>query len=544
MLLDFFAMLARRVGGPRLLALPMLRFLAVASGWLWILLTPSPARFDLIGSTMLAFLLYSVALVVGLWISPRRLLRLSFWVAVIDLAFALTLVRLTGGARSTLFLALLLIAGLQSYYYGMRRGTVVALASGASYLAIIWSTIHAGDWADIVIRLVVLAGTAIGGGILAEVETAERRKVLALTGEAREREEFIRSVVESLHEGVVALDREGRVTAWNRAMEVRYDVAAAEVLGREFFDVFPAARREAWGASLRRLLEGDGEEFVLEGVAHETLRAGRVVQNLKGTRLRRDGAPAGAVLLVEDITERVGLERSARQAEKMAAVGTLAAGVAHELNNPIGIISSRIELMLLDVESQPVHEELRRDLEVLHRHAQRVARIVQGLLSFARQAPAAQGPVDLNRVVEDTLLLVDKQISKEGITIARRLAPGLPAVWGDVNALQQVIMNLVTNAREALTGRGQIVIETEPLADGVRLTVRDDGPGMARETLAKIFDPFFTTKPSGTGLGLSITYGIVRDHRGTIEVDSEPGRGTAFALTFPPAPVPAVPVTA
>jgi len=105
-------------------------------------------------------------------------------------------------------------------------------------------------------------------------------------------------------------------------------------------------------------------------------------------------------------------------------------------------------------------------------------------------------------------------------------------------------MNLVTNAREALGGRGQIAIETEPSADGVRLIVRDDGPGMARETLAKIFDPFFTTKPSGTGLGLSITYGIVRDHRGTIEVDSEPGRGTTFALTFPPAPVPAVVVTA
>jgi signal transduction histidine kinase len=228
----------------------------------------------------------------------------------------------------------------------------------------------------------------------------------------------------------------------------------------------------------------------------------------------------------------------------MAAVGTLAAGVAHELNNPIGIISSRIELMLLDVEGQPIREELRRDLEVLHRHAQRVARIVQGLLSFARQAPAEQGPVDLNRVVEDTLLLVDKQITREGITIVRRLAPTLPAVWGDANALQQVMMNLVTNAREALGSLGEIVIETEPRADGVRLTVRDSGPGIPQEMRPKIFDPFFTTKPRGTGLGLSISYGIVRDHSGTIEVESEPGRGTAFVLTFPPAPVPAVGVTA
>jgi signal transduction histidine kinase len=113
-------------------------------------------------------------------------------------------------------------------------------------------------------------------------------------------------------------------------------------------------------------------------------------------------------------------------------------------------------------------------------------------------------------------------------------------VWGDANALQQVMMNLVTNAREALGARGEIAIETEHRADGVRLIVRDTGPGIPRDTLSKIFDPFFTTKPSGTGLGLSISYGIVHDHHGTIEVDSEPGRGTVFVLTFPPAPVPAL----
>ena len=334
-------------------------------------------------------------------------------------------------------------------------------------------------------------------------------------------------MVESLQEGVVALDRDGHITAWNRAMEMRYEVSAAEVLGRDFFEVFPAVRREPWADSLRKLLDGEIEEFVLEAVEHQTLRMGRVVLNLKGNRLRRNVAPGGTVLLVEDITERVGLERSARQAEKMAAVGTLAAGVAHELNNPIGIISSRIELMLLDAESQPLPDEFRKDLVVLHRHAQRVARIVQGLLSFARPAPAEQGAVDLNRVVEETLLLIERQIAKDGITVTRRLTPALPAVWGDAHALQQVLMNLVTNARDALGARGEIAIATERVAgppEGVRLTVRDGGPGIPREILAKIFDPFFTTKPSGTGLGLSISYGIVRDHHGTIEVQSEPAR--------------------
>jgi PAS domain S-box-containing protein len=547
MFTSLVGVLAHRVGGPRVLALPMLRFLAILSGWVWILLTPRAAGWDLLDTTMLGFFLYSVALITALWVSPGRMLRLNFWVLVIDLAFALALIWLTGGARSTLFLALLLIAGLQSYYYGIRRGTLVALASSAAYLAVAWPTIGELDWADIVIRVLVLAGTAIGGGILADVETAERLKVLALTGEAREREEFIRSVVESLREGVVALDRGGHITAWNRAMEMRYEVSAAEVLGRDFFEVFPTVRREPWADSLRQLLDSEIEELVLEAVEHQTLRKGRVVQNLKGNRLRHAGTPRGAVLLIEDITERVGLERSARQAEKMAAVGTLAAGVAHELNNPIGIISSRIELMQLDAESQPLPDEFRKDLAVLHRHAQRVARIVQGLLSFAHQAPIEQGAVDLNRVVEETLLLIEKQIAKEEITVTRRLTPALPAVWGDANALQQVLMNLMTNARDALGVRGEIVITTGREAgppEGVRLTVRDSGPGIPREILVKIFDPFFTTKPSGTGLGLSISYGIVRDHQGTIEVQSEPGCGTTFVLSFPASVAPPAEVTA
>jgi PAS domain S-box-containing protein len=527
------------------LALPMLRGLAIVSGWTWIALTPT-RPFGVFDLTMLAFLVYSSALIAGIWIDSRRMLRWNVWVLAIDLAFALSFVRLTGGARSTFYLALLLIAGLQSYYHGVRRGILVALASTLGYVAVVWPTIGQLDRADIAIRLLVLFGTAVGGGVLAAAETAERLKVFALTSEAREREEYIRGVVESLSEGVIAIDNDGRIATWNRALETRYAVSAAEVLGRNFFEVFPVVRHESWGRSLRQLLDGGIEAFALEGVEHRTLRGKHVILNIKGTRLRHGGASAGVVLLVEDITDRVALERSARQTEKMAAVGTLAAGVAHELNNPIGIISSRTELMLLDAESREMPGELREDLEVLRRHAQRITHIVQGLLSFARPAPVAFGPVDLNWVVEETLLLAEKQIVKEGVTITRRLSPGLSPLWGNANALQQVVMNLVTNARDALHGRGEIVIETACVAgppEVLRLTVRDTGSGITPETLTKIFDPFFTTKSNGTGLGLSITYGIVRDHHGTIDVQSEPGRGTAFALTFPLSPQ-AVGVTA
>jgi PAS domain S-box-containing protein len=341
--------------------------------------------------------------------------------------------------------------------------------------------------------------------------------------------------MESLREGLIALDSEGRITGWNRAMEQWCGVPGDELLGRALLDVNPNFKHEAVAEPLRRLLRGDIEEFKLDGVAHETLKGEQVAWNIRGGLIRQGAAAAGAVLLIEDITERVGLERGVRQAEKLAALGTLAAGLAHELNNPIGIISSRAELMLLEADSAPLSPDVAEDLRVIHRHAQRVARIAQGLLSFSRHSPGERGRVDLNRVVDETLLLVEKMIVKDGLMLRRALAPGLPQIWGDANALQQVVMNLVTNARDAVRGGGEISVETSAVAEpagGVQLIVRDTGPGIPPEILPKIFDPFFTTKTEGTGLGLSISYGIVREHQGTVDVQSAPGRGTTFVLTF------------
>ncbi len=193
--------------------------------------------------------------------------------------------------------------------------------------------------------------------------------------------------------------------------------------------------------------------------------------------------------------------------------------------------------MLLEAEAHGLPPGVADDLRVLHRHAQRVGKIAQGLLSFARQSSGQRGAVDLNHLVAETVLLVEKQLARDGIAVKTTLAPWLPAVGGDANALQQVVLNLVTNARDALGAAGQITIETSPVLDGsgaARLTVRDTGPGIAPETLPRIFDPFFTTKSEGTGLGLSISYGIVREHQGTIDVQSRPGEGTTFILTFPP----------
>lgn len=528
---------SQRLGGPRFLALPLLRGLAVVAAFVWLALAPAhlPDR-NRLALIVAAFTAYSLLLYVLIWLRPRVVFRLHLPVLLIDLAFALLLIRFSGGAASTLFLALLLIAGLQSYYYGIWRGVAVAVGASVAYIWVIWPTLGHLELANSAIRIAVLIGTAIAVGLLADIEERERLEVAALNLEVRAREQFIRNVVESLKDGLVALDREGRVQAWNRTMEERYEIKIQEVLGKSFLDINPNWRREGLAEPMERLLRGEIEEFSLEGVEHETLRKGRVILNVRGSLLRENLVPSGAVLLIEDITQRVALERSARQAEKLAALGTLSAGLVHELNNPIGIISSRIELMLREAQERPLPPEVREDLAVLHRHSQRVARIARGLLSFARQSPGDRRLLDLNQIVEDTLLLLEKQVSKEGITVRRSLAPGLPPMEGDPNALQQVVLNLLTNARDAMDDGGEIRIETgtAPARPGwLRLVVSDNGPGIPLEHLPKIFDPFYTTKADGTGLGLSISYGIVREHQGTIDVQSQPGKGTTFVLAFP-----------
>jgi PAS domain S-box-containing protein len=373
-------------------------------------------------------------------------------------------------------------------------------------------------------------------------EAAERhRRAQVEEALARERD-YSRLLLEGANALVVGLDPDGRITLFNRAAELLTGYARDDVRGRSWLDIFvPPDQRPAMTKELARLRSGgapaDFEGPIVTAAAEERTIAWRTVV------LREGDVVTGTLSFGVDITDRkraeaqrVALEQLARRSEKLAALGTLAAGLAHELNNPIGIMTSRIELMLMEDDAAGLPEAVRDDLAVLHRNAQRVARIASGLLSFARQSSGERMPVDLNHVVEETLLLAERQMTKQGIAVEARLAAGLPAVLGDANTLQQVLLNLVTNAWDAVERDGAITIETS-VADtappSVRLVVADTGHGIEPEVLPRIFDPFFSTKPKGTGLGLAITDGIVREHGGTIDVESLPGRGTRFVLTFP-----------
>ena len=352
------------------------------------------------------------------------------------------------------------------------------------------------------------------------------------------------ALLESATEGIILIDSAGRITLVNRAAERMFGYARAELLGQPLEILLPERTRPGHvghrtgyfaGPRVRPMgigldLSGrrkDGAEFPVEiSLSYVETDAGLL-----------------AMAFVTDITERKRAEAELQQqretlyqSEKMAALGTLSAGIAHEMNNPLGIITTRIEVMLLDAEGQHLPPQVVEDLQVLHRASQRVARIAASLRSFARQAPGERGAVDLNAVVEETMLLMQKPLAADDIRVFTTLAAGLPPVHGDANALHQVLMNLLTNAREALTGGGEIHVETAPAPERpgwIRLTVADTGPGIPADVLSRIFDPFFTTKRSGTGLGLSVTYGIIQDHGGRMDVQSPPGGGTTFTLSFP-----------
>ncbi|HYY57286.1 MAG TPA: ATP-binding protein, partial [Pyrinomonadaceae bacterium] len=272
---------------------------------------------------------------------------------------------------------------------------------------------------------------------------------------------------------------------------------------------------------------------------HTATRAGRpLVLNVALAPLKRAGAegPDGALVVLEDVTGRVRLEEQLQQREKLSSIGLLAAGVAHEINTPLTGVSSYTQMLLgMLAETDPKHALLQK----IRRQTDRATGIVNNLLNFSRTGSMTEfGAVNLNRVLDDTLQLLEPQLRHSQVEIVRAYDPELPPTYGNAVKLQQVFTNLLLNARDAIPDGGTITLFTASTAnDSIVIEVADTGIGIAPENVAKIYDPFYTTKGvgRGTGLGLAVTYGIVQEHSGHISVESAPGRGTTFRITLPTA---------
>jgi signal transduction histidine kinase len=240
----------------------------------------------------------------------------------------------------------------------------------------------------------------------------------------------------------------------------------------------------------------------------------------------------GRLIIFDDITDRSELERRLVQADKLSSIGLLAAGVAHEVNTPLAVISTYAQMLAKQVNGDDQKSKL---LDKIAKSTFRASEIVNSLLNFSRTSPAEFGEVDVNRVLDETISLVRHQLDKAGVHTVFNLQHDGLTVKGNAGKLQQVFLNLVLNARDAMDGGGTLTVRTWSDGACARIDIKDTGQGIPSDTLPRIYDPFFTTKAArkGTGLGLSVTYGIVQEHGGSIEVQSEPGAGTLFHLEFP-----------
>ena len=365
------------------------------------------------------------------------------------------------------------------------------------------------------------------------------RRLEQKIGEFERLKEFHENIVESIHIGVFAVDLDDRIESWNAQMEAMYARSRGEALGQglgaifppEFMARFDSVRGEQGTHTFYkvRLLLPTGET--------------RVANIAIAPLLTREFAVVGRIVLVDDITDRMELEAQLTQAEKLSSIGLLAAGVAHEVNTPLAVISSYTQMLAKQM--LPMMDQDKRLAPVLEKITQqtfRASEIVNGLLNFSRTGGSEFGPVDLNRLLGDTLTLVEHQFKTAQIRVETELDRELPLIQGNEGKLQQVVLNLLLNARDAMHGSmdGRIRITTRQTAGRVTVVIKDFGAGIEPEHLHRIFDPFFTTKAEprtgqhkGTGLGLAVSYGIMQEHGGKMQVESTVGVGTTFRLEFP-----------
>ncbi|HEX8637727.1 MAG TPA: ATP-binding protein [Pyrinomonadaceae bacterium] len=372
-------------------------------------------------------------------------------------------------------------------------------------------------------------GVAIENSLLYQ-EQHSRAEELALL------KEFNESIVESVNVGLIAVDESGAITRCNSTFEQMMNLTREQTVGKRIEQVFD----ESLALNLESILGKSRWHLTEVRNAYKLLTtdaAGKsLILNVAVAPLRSiSNQQTGAIVVLENVTSRVKLEETLQQSEKLSSIGLLAAGVAHEVNTPLTGVSSYTQMLLgMIPETDPKHALLQK----MQRQTDRASNIVGNLLNFSRTGNAADFyEIDINKLLDDTLQLLEPQLRKSNVEIVKNYAAPPPKIFGNGGKLQQVFTNLILNARDAMfVGGGTIMLTTEFGGEtSVVIKVADTGEGIAPENIGKIFDPFFTTKGvgNGTGLGLAVSYGIVQEHAGTIEVKSENGAGTIFRLEFP-----------
>ena len=345
-------------------------------------------------------------------------------------------------------------------------------------------------------------------------------------------EKKYRQLVDNLREGIWVIDKDFCTTFVNPSMTKMLGYKTDEMLGKSLFAFMDERGVKFAIQLLARRKEGIKELHDFEFIRKD---GGRVYFSLETSSITdKDGNYIGAIVGIQDITERIKMQEQLIMQERLASIGQMASGIAHELNNPLTSVIGFSELVL----EKDLAADVREDLTIINREAKRTANVVKGLLTFARKQGTEKALVDINSSVQGVLQLRSYEQSVRNIKVNTRFAPDLPQILGNGGQLQQVFLNIIANAEQAMLeahNRGTLTIVTEWVGDITKASFVDDGPGISPENMKQLFTPFFTTKEmgKGTGLGLSICHGIVNEHGGKIYAESELGKGATFVVELP-----------
>jgi PAS domain S-box-containing protein len=350
--------------------------------------------------------------------------------------------------------------------------------------------------------------------------------------DARLAQEKFARLVNASRDVVLVTDERDLLVYINQAFEGAFGLARENFLGRSFQTVLreSAIDRAAIDEALAAL-ERLPEDFVRIEIDLRNATGSRRTFELVRTVFRQAGIARGAQCVLHDITDQRALFNHLLTSERLALTGRMAAGVAHEINNPLQAILSQLSALQAKVDSDAAGDHVERIREAIDR----IRQVLRGMSDLNRSGNVAQGAVQMNAVIESTLSLLKPQLKHAAIEVHTELSTDLPALTGSFAELQQLLHNLVLNAIEAMPDGGELIIQSNLTAAGIDLVVRDRGEGIQPEFLPHIFEPFFTRKPTGSGLGLYISKGIVERHDAAIHVESSPGQGATFTVTFPPA---------
>jgi two-component system sensor histidine kinase PilS (NtrC family) len=496
-------------------------------------------RVDVLLYAIVGSIYFASLVAVAFLRSGRHLRAVAYLQIAGDVVAATGLVYLTGGAES-FFTILYPLAIVNAAISLSRRGAMVAAAASAAAFSLLAVLMEAGmlappaallerpplDSARLLLTVFAHVSafflTAALASYLADALQGARTQLAQRETQLASLSELHQSIVRSLSSGLLTVDGSLRVSFVNPAGEEILGLRQETVMGHSLADRFPelaeALHRSSPGRGEARVRRGDGGERIL----------GHSVAPLVDA-----GAPSrpGYVIVFQDLTPFRQLEEAMRRSDRLAAVGKLAAGLAHEIRNPLASMCGSIELL----GSAPgLNAKDRRLMQIVLREGERLEALVRDFLSFARPTPPQLGRVDVGRLLEETLAVAGPEAKARGLTLSAETAPGL-LVRADGDQLKQVVWNLIRNAREACDSGGALRVRLLRDGDCVVLEVEDSGAGIAAEDLARIFDPFFTTKERGTGLGLAIVHRIVEAHGGRITVKSVPGQGSVFRIELPAA---------